>query len=57
MNHIQNAIEIVEDAPITVTDFSRCYPFLNYGRCSHLLSMLANAGMIRRLKFGLYGAA
>ena len=57
MTHQKNAIEIVQDAPITMRDFANCYPFLSYRKCAVLLSRLAGEGWIRRLKFGLYGAA
>ena len=57
MKHQQNAIEIVADAPITLRDFANCYPVIAYKTCAVLLSKLASRGLIRRVKFGLYGAA
>ena len=57
MNHRQNAVDIVADAPISLRDFANCYPHLCYKKCSELLSHLARDGFIRRCKYGVYEAA
>ena len=56
MNHDENAIEIVTDAPISLRDFANCYPHLCYQKCGELLSNLVRQGCIERCKFGVYQA-
>ena len=56
MNHRLNALGIIADAPISLRDFSNCYPHLCYKKCGMLLSKMAYEGLIRRLAKGVYGA-
>ena len=56
MNHRENAIEIVADAPISLRDFADCYPYLCYQKCGELLSGLVFEGIIERKKHGVYQA-
>ena len=57
MNHRINAVEIVNDAPIGLRDFAKCYPHLTYRKCARLLSILASDGLIKRLRHGIYAGA
>ena len=55
MNHRLNALGIITDAPISLRDFSSCYPHLCYSKCAKLLSEMIHKGLIKRLAKGVYG--
>ena len=49
MMHRLNALGIIADAPISLRDFSNCYPHLCYSKCGKLLSEMVYEGLIKRL--------
>ena len=57
MMHRLNALGIIADAPISLRDFSNCYPHLCYSKCGKLLSEMVYEGLIKRLFKGIYGVA